>query len=234
MCGRYALNIPPHILAEWYDLMNRFIWKRRFNIAPSQDVPVIRRTDDGQCEGVLMRWGLIPHWAKDSNIGSRMINARSETAADKPSFREAMKHRRCLVPASGFYEWKTIGTRKMPYYICPKDDDPLSFAGLWESWTDQNTGEHLETCTILTIDANELLAPLHPRMPVILERELWNAWLNTDEHVPDEVTPLLKPAPSDRLQVHPVSRRVNNVRNDDPSLVNPVDLDEGENGLFNS
>ncbi len=190
----------------------------RYNIAPSQDAPVVRAADDGGArELAMLRWGLIPPWAKEAAIGNRMINARAETAAEKPSFRAAFKKRRCLVPADGFYEWKLEGTRKQPYRVFLDGGGTLAFAGLWERW--RGGGETIESFAILTTDANPLLAPIHDRMPVILEPAAWPAWLEVEGTPPEALAALLAPAPDDALDAYPVSTRVNSPRNDDADCI---------------
>jgi putative SOS response-associated peptidase YedK len=189
----------------------------RYNVAPTQQVGVVRQIDPNQRQLAYMQWGLIPHWAKDPKIGSQMINARAETAAEKPAFRDAFRRRRCLVVADGFYEWKkTGGKTKQPYYIRMKDARPFGFAGLWERW-----GE-LETCTILTTSPNELCAPLHDRMPVILGTSDYGRWLDPSQTDAAELQPLLAPYPADEMLAEPVSTRVNNVRNEDETCIAPA------------
>ena len=200
----------------------------RYNVAPSQDVAAVRANDEGRTLAML-RWGLIPAWAKDSAIGHRLINARSETAPEKPSFRSAFRHRRCLIPADGFYEWKREGKTRQPWLFGLSDGKPFAFAGLWESWTvpqgaaltgslaERGPGDAVETCTILTTAANETVAPVHGRMPVILPPEIYDPWL-AGKDVP------LAPYPADAMTAHPVSTLVNRPANDDPRCVEPVAL----------
>ena len=200
----------------------------RFNVAPSQNVAAVRANDDGHTLAML-RWGLIPAWARDPAIGHRLINARSETAAEKPSFRAAYRHRRCLIPADGFYEWKREGKTRQPWLFALRDAAPFAFAGLWERWTvpagaaltgslaERRPGDAVETCTILTTAANETVAPVHGRMPVILPREAHDPWL-AGEDVP------LAPYPVDDMTAHPVSTLVNRPANDDPRCVEPIAL----------
>ena len=198
----------------------------RYNVAPSQDVAVARATEGGRILSML-RWGLIPAWAKDPAVGHRLINARSETVAEKPSFRTAFRHRRCLIPADGFYEWRREGKTRQPWLFGPRDGTPLVFAGLWERWTvperaaltgslaERSPGDAVETCTILTTVANETVAPVHGRMPVILPRGAWDAWL-LGEDVP------LAPYPAGDMTANPVSTHVNRPANDDPRCVEPI------------
>jgi putative SOS response-associated peptidase YedK len=188
----------------------------RFNIAPTQQIGVIRQIDPAQREFAWMRWGLVPHWAKDLSIGSKMINARSETAASTPAFRDSFRRRRCLIVADGFYEWKKIGRNKQPYLIHRSDDRPFAFAGLWDRWGQD--ADRLESCTILTTTANEILAELHDRMPVILGPADYERWLDASAEA-SALQPLLDACPAEDLVVEAVSPRVNNVANDDPSVL---------------
>ncbi|MEZ6064829.1 MAG: SOS response-associated peptidase [Planctomycetaceae bacterium] len=212
MCGRYNLRsktadfnrlFDVSLASELEPLLNRS------NIAPTQTVLAVRPVDDRR-EAVALRWGLVPSWAKDLKLGARMINARAETVASKPSFRAAFKPRRCLIPASGFYEWQGSKGDKQPYHIFAKDQSPLAFAGLWEEWNGGADGP-LQTCTILTTSANATLAPLHDRMPVILPTDAQSLWL--DDHSPGELLEsLLQPAADELLALEPVTRELNNVR----------------------
>lgn len=167
-----------------------------------------------------LRWGLIPSWADDPGIGARMINARSETVAEKPSFRRAFKDRRCLIPADGFYEWQRTNGGKQPYYFQTEDRRPFAFAGLWESWSRE--GEEIHSCAILTTNANDLVGEIHPRMPVILPPEDYDLWLDPDARESDLLLPLLRPYPAGDMQAHPVSRKVNKPSNNDPGCVERV------------
>ena len=186
----------------------------RYNIAPTQQVAAIRDDASGVRELVMLRWGLVPFWAKDPAIGNRMINARAETVAEKPSYRNAYKRRRCLVLASGFYEWRKETSGKTPYFITTEDESPFAFAGLWEDWTDKESGESLQTTTIITADANDFMESLHHRMPIILQTGSADRWLSGDDdlihHVAD-ITPALK--------AWAVDRRVNNARNEGADLI---------------
>ena len=168
MCGRFTLQIPPELLAEIFGLAEIPVYPPRYNIAPTQQVAVIRQGEDGKNRFATMKWGLIPSWAKDPSIGNRMINARSETVAEKPAFRHAVRHCRCVIPASGFFEWRAEGGRKLPLYVRLKGDAPMCFAGLWEHWKSPDDGI-VESCTILTTAANALIETLHDRIPVILQ-----------------------------------------------------------------
>ena len=221
MCGRFTLQIPPELLAEIFGLLEIPVFPARYNIAPTQQVPVIRQSGDGRNLFAVMRWGLIPSWAKDPGIGKRLINARCETVAGKPAFRHAVRHRRCIVPASGFYEWQEEGGKKHPLYIRLKDGSPLFFAGLWEQWKSPQ-GEAVDSCTILTTSSNSLIVPLHERMPVILRREAFPLWLAPEMIDPEKLEPLYLPYPADFMEMWPVSPLVNSPRNDSPELLAPL------------
>ena len=222
MCGRYTLATPDDSLAELLDLPDPPALEPRYNIAPTQPVAVLRAPPDRDVRQIeMLRWGLVPSWAKDPAIGNRMINARSETVNQKPSFKAAFRRRRCLVPADGFYEWQRLKRGKQPYYIHLVDGGPFAFAGLWEEWADPD-GSVIETCTILTTSANELMADLHDRMPVILDRSAYELWLDATVQDTRILVPLLRPFPSERLAAHPVSTWVNSPRNDDQDCIKPV------------
>ncbi|MEM6674043.1 MAG: SOS response-associated peptidase [Planctomycetota bacterium] len=225
MCGRYALTVEPDVLEALFALDSLPEFEPRFNLAPSQSAPVVVRGDDPETRTArTMRWGLVPSWAKDSKIGYRTINARSETAAEKPSFRSAFNKRRCLVPAEWFYEWKREGKQKVPYRLRRADGQPLALAGLWEHWKGSDAESARTTFTILTTAANDDLAELHDRMPCILERDGFERWLTPE--VPDEeaTAALLAPAPAGTLVRDRVSTRLNNVRNEGPELMTPDTL----------
>ena len=197
----------------------------RYNVAPTQDVMVVRLGKDGRREAVRLRWGLIPGWAKDAGGAAKCINARAETVDTLPSFRSAFAKRRCLVLASGFYEWKKIGkVEKQPYYISLKDASPMAFAGLWESWM-SSRGPAVETCSIVTTKPNELLGPLHSRMPVILDEVDHARWLGQEPATVDELKAMLKPYPDDPMQLWPVDRQVGSVKVDEPDLIKPEMVD---------
>src|SRR5262245_21518322 len=221
MCGRFTLTVDPS------ELQQQFGWKEpppaelgpRFNIAPSQAVAVVANTPERMLE--LFQWGLIPSWAKDPKIGNKLINARAETLAEKPSFRTALKRRRCLVVADGFYEWRKDGTRKTPMYIQMQDGRPFAFAGLWEVWQPPE-GEKVKSCTIITTEPNALLETIHNRMPAILAPEDYDAWLKPGDVPPDDLMPLLHPFDPSRMKAMPVSTRVNSPDIDSPELVLPL------------
>jgi putative SOS response-associated peptidase YedK len=204
---------------EKYRLKMVELLEDRYNIAPQQPVAAVRATEAGN-ELVLLRWGLIPSWSEDAKIGYKLINARSETVAEKPSFRSAFKQRRCIIPASGFYEWKREAKHKQPFYIHPRDEEELfSFAGLWERWHDPE-GEEIESCTILTTTANELMQPIHDRMPVILDSEGENEWLSP-RSAPDSLHAVLVPFASDQMEAYAVNLYVNNAKNQGPKCIEP-------------
>ncbi len=221
MCGRFTQTAPGDVIAELFDLPETPALAPRYNIAPTQDVAAVRAAPGGGRELVMLHWGLIPSWAKDRAIGARMINARSETAAEKPAFRAALRSRRCLIVADGFYEWQKLGGRKQPYLIALTDGRPFGFAGLWERWAGEG-GEPVESCTILTTSANGTVAPIHDRMPVILEREHHVEWLDPGVADPAGVLPLLRPLPDDAVRAFPVGLLVNNPANDVPACREPL------------
>jgi putative SOS response-associated peptidase YedK len=227
MCGRFILTSPVESLAKIFGFSERPNLAPRYNIAPTQLIAAVRTGDEGERHLAVLHWGLVPFWAKEKSIGARMINARAETAAEKPAFRAAFRHRRCLVPANGFYEWQRAADGgKQPYLIRRPDGEPFAFAGLWESWESKENGEVLESCSILTTDANRTLEPIHHRMPVILNQAGVDAWLAPGSERGKELQALLKPAPDDLLEAFPVSREVNKVANDSPALLDPVSLAE--------
>jgi putative SOS response-associated peptidase YedK len=220
MCGRYTLRTPPAQLAEFFGLFREPDVVPRYNIAPTQQVLAIRFDEHATPrEPVLLRWGLIPSWADDAKIGNRMINARSDTVATKPAFRAAFTRRRCLIAADGYYEWRQQPDGKQPYLIGRQDNRPFAFAGLWEVWT---RGEQpLESCTIITTDANEAVGTIHDRMPVILPPEDYDRWLDPSSE-PKELTELLVPYQRDDLAARAVSRTVNSPRHDTPECIEPL------------
>lgn len=222
MCGRYALYADGEQLAWRFGLPVPHPVPPRYNIAPSQPLLALRyNPDTRQREWTHLIWGLVPRWAKDPAIGNRMINARAETLREKPAFRDAYRYRRCIIPANGFYEWQKTGNAKRPYFVRARDNLPLGLAGLWESWHSADGGE-LQTCTIITTDANAVVRPLHERMAVILPPESYDAWLDPTAS-PESLAPLLRPVPDEWLIAYPVSPRVNSPQHDDPSLIAPAD-----------
>jgi putative SOS response-associated peptidase YedK len=224
MCGRFALITPGEDLVTQFGveaqahLLKPGEPTARYNIAPTQPVTAIRAAGAEEEQWAFFHWGLIPSWAKDPAMGSRMINARSETAAAKPSFRAAFKRRRCLIPMDGFYEWRKIAGGKQPYFIHMADRRPFAAAGLWEMWFGPD-GSELESCTILTTTPNELVAELHNRMPVILDPADYDPWLHDDR--PDQLNHLLRPFSAAPMAAYPVSTYVNNPRNEGPACVVP-------------
>ncbi len=222
MCGRYAAFLPAEAIVALFQTTGPTPnWAPTWNMAPTRDAPVVRRhPETGERRLDLLRWGLIPHWAKDPKSVRMTINARAETVANTPMFRDAYKSaRRCLIPADAFYEWKTTGPTKIPHAIGRSDGNPMAFAGLWEGWRGAD-GTIIRSFVIITTTANETLHPLHERMPVILEPRDWPAWLG---EIPSDVTPLLRPSEA-AFKVWPVSTAVNAVRNDSPDLLTPITL----------
>ena len=221
MCGRYAITLPPEAMTQLFAARYEGpAWRPRYNVAPSQTIPIVRTTAEGEPEIVLVRWGLHPAWMKEPPGAKSMINARSETAAEKPFFRDALKKRRCLVPAHGYYEWKREGAAKTPYFIRAEDWSLLVFAGLWERWRDPESGEAIETAAILTAGAAPSVAHLHDRTPVLLEPEAWGPWL--DPRSPKETVGFLIEAAAAQpplLEAWPVSTAVNSPANDGPELL---------------
>lgn len=220
MCGRFTLAVPGEQVAAQLQLAATPELSPRYNIAPTQQVGAVRAAEGGR-ELVLLRWGPVPSWAKDPSVGARMINARSETAAEKPAFRTALRQRRCLIPADGFYEWQAAAGGKQPYHIRLADGGLMAFAGLYEHWKAPD-GEWLHTCTILTTEANALMRPLHDRMPVILAPEHYSMWLDPGLRDAGPLQPLLAPYPPELMAATPVSKAVNRVSNDGPDLLAPA------------
>ena len=216
MCGRFTLRVPLSVLISDFNVerfeQRTLLFEPRYNIPPTVEIPVVRRAD-GKRTLELMRWGLLPSWTRDPKRAPLLNNARAETVAEKPSFRSAFKNRRCLIPASGLFEWKKEGKLKQPYYFRRPDDRPLAFAGLWEKWNE------IESCTIITTDANEVMAPIHRRMPVVLETNDFGEWLDPNA---TELNVLLTPCPADELICYPVHTVVNNARNEGPQCIVPI------------
>lgn len=235
MCGRYTLHTPRDQIVERFriasDLATLEKLFDRFNVAPSQQVAAVRVfSDDGPRELVSLRWGLIPHWAKEAKSEYSTINARAETVAEKPTFRTAFRRRRCLIPADGFFEWMPLpgGKGKQPWYVTMQDGEPFAFAGLWDRWepTEGREGEPVESCTIIVTDANALMRRIHDRMPVILDPADYDAWLDPQAHSPARLAELLQPFDADKMTMRPVSRHVNSPKYDDPACIEP-ELGEG-------
>lgn len=229
MCGRYGRRADKQRIAEWMQTHNTSVFDDSYlaptyNAAPQSLQPVVRLDgESGERELAIMRWGLIPFWAKDAKIAYSTINARAETIATSATYREAFKKRRCLVPADWFYEWKKIDAKtKQPYAIALKDDSIFAFAGLWETWKDKATDQSLETYTIITTDPNELMETIHTRMPVILEPRDYARWLEPGDQTRPPVD-LLRPYPAEKMRAWPVSQRVGNVRNNGPDLIDPIE-----------
>ncbi len=222
MCGRFTLRSPVSDLVKIFDLMNQPDWPLSYNIAPTQQIAAVQQLEAGR-KPVTFHWGLIPSWAKDSSIGSRMINARAETVATKPSFCTAFRRRRCLILADGFFEWtKTHRRTKQPYYISRRDDRAFAFAGLWEHWQEADALA-IDSCTIVTVNANELLSDIHTRMPVILRDEDYDQWLDPDCQDVNKMQSLLKPYIATELIVRPVNTIVNNPRHNVPECIETID-----------
>jgi len=219
MCGRFTLFSPGPALQAHFHLPEPPALRARYNIAPSQDIAVVRSLGQGERALGMLRWGLIPGWAKDLRIGYRMINARAETVAEKPAFRNAFRQRRCLIPADGFYEWQRRDGAKQPWYFHRRDEALFAFAGLWEHW--DRAGELVESCTIITTRANRLMAPVHERMPVILGPDDYLSWMETPATEAGSLLPLLEPCADDWLTTYPVSSRVNSPGTDTLALIHP-------------
>ena len=234
MCGRYRLSRRKQMVEEYFDSVSGDgdDWDPRYNIAPTQPVPVIRQNaKEPRRELSLVRWGLVPSWSKNISGAARMINVRSKTADKLPAFRDALKFRRCLVPANGFYEWKKSGKSKQPYCFEVHDGNLFAFAGLWERWKDP-TGKILETCASLTTAPNAVTAAVHDRMPVILDQDGYALWLDPGMNDVRAVAELLKPYGASLMRSYPVSSRVNSVANDDEACSAPVELAENQSQLF--
>jgi putative SOS response-associated peptidase YedK len=219
MCGRYTLAVEAAEVMEDFDLMGTPLgWKPRYNVAPTQAVAVITALSPAKLD--FMKWGLVPSWAKDIEIGNRLINARSETISEKPAFRGAFKYRRCLILADGFYEWQRIeGKRTTPYYIQRADHKLFAFAGIWEHWQSK-MGDELLSCSIITCAPNELMAPIHDRMPVILDKDSYASWI--EQKPGANPKDLLVPYPAEKMSAFPVSRIVNDPKNDVPQCILPA------------
>lgn len=226
MCGRFVQASDPAALSHLFTLPIAAIpdFRPRYNLAPTQPALVLRREPQGgEKEATFLTWGLIPSWAKDPSIGNKLINARAETLAEKPAFRAAFRRRRCLVPADGFFEWKKAGKSKQPYFISHQDGSPFAIAGLWEHWQAPD-GSVIESFTLITTEPNELVRPLHNRMPAILPRHAFDLWLNPDTDQKRLQALLLTPYPADLLTAWPVSTQVNSPVNDHPDLIEPLPM----------
>ena len=227
MCARFNLRTNPYTIAEIFGLLREPPWSSRYNIAPTQQVLVIRLNSDGERSGDLLRWGLIPSWAEDAAIGSKMINARAESLATKPAFRDAFRKRRCVIPVSGFYEWQPITSRiTQPWHIHHRNDELLAFAGIWETWKDDD-GAAVETCSIVTTVPNPFMAEVHDRMPVILPAAARHMWLDPKLQDPQALQGLLVPYAEDSLIREPIGALINSPRNDSEACIKPVKLSRG-------
>ena len=234
MCGRYVAATPVDKLAEQFlvEEVKVAVHEASFNVAPTDEVLAVAVGRDGARQLGSFRWGLVPSWAKDTTVGSRMINLRSETVSEKPSFRRTLSRRRCILPADGFYEWKAMGKgrKKQPFFVRARDGSVLAIAGLWEVWKPQGEedADWLRTCTVITTEPNDVVRPIHDRMPVILPPAAWDTWLDQSNQDPDDLAKVLVPAPGDLLEAYPVGFDVNDVRNDGDHLVTPLEGHEQE------
>lgn len=233
MCGRYRLSRRKQIIAQHFDaISDAEDWTPRYNVAPTQPVPVIRQHPTEPTRHLSqMRWGLIPSWSKDASGAARMINARSETAHTLPAFRDAMKYRRCLVPADAFYEWKRSGTVKQPYCFEVRGGELFAFAGLWEGWKDPSSA-WIKSCTILTTTPNAVTGAIHDRMPVILEPSDYDLWLDPGMKDTAAISDLLTPFDASAMRCYPISSRINQVAKDDESCAARVEVADAQTGLF--
>jgi putative SOS response-associated peptidase YedK len=225
MCGRYSQSKSAEIIAQAFQVDNVPTLKPRYNIAPTQSVSTILQTSTStNRQFKMLHWGLIPSWAKDRKMGARLINARAETVAEKPAFRSAFRQRRCLVLADGFYEWQQQEDKKQkqPFYFRMGDEHPFAFAGLWEHWQDKETGEEIESCTLLTTEPNELMKSIHNRMPVILDPKDYDLWLDLDVKKSEFLQPLLRPYSTDEMTAFPVTKAVNKASNDTAECINSI------------
>ncbi len=220
MCGRYTLTSAPEAIRALFRYQEQPNFPPRYNIAPTQPIAIVR-LNEGKRQLALVRWGLLPSWVKDPKTFTLLINARGESASEKPAFRAAMKRRRCLIPADGFYEWQAVAGRKQPFYVRAKSGTPLAFAGLWETWTGPN-GEEMETAAIVTTRANRTLAAIHERMPVVVPPEAFDLWLNCAEVDAKTAEALIQPAPDNLLEAYEISTAVNRTANDNAKLIEPV------------
>jgi putative SOS response-associated peptidase YedK len=220
MCGRYLITTAPEAVRRLFGYLEQPNFPPRYNVAPTQPIPIVR-LNAGKREFALVRWGLIPAWVKDPRGFSLLINARGDTVNDKPAFRNAMKRRRCLIPADGFYEWQEEGGRKRPYVVRPRHGGPIAFAGLWECWTGPN-GEEVETAAIVTTDANRTLHPIHHRMPVIVAPDAFDFWLDCVNVDALTAAAVFAPAPDALMEAYEISTAVNRVANDGPDLLDPL------------
>jgi putative SOS response-associated peptidase YedK len=233
MCGRYRLSRRKQLVEEYFDsTSDEPDWNPRYNIAPTQPVPAIRQHPKEPVRQIsLMKWGLIPHWAKDSTGAAGMINARSETASSKPAFRDPLKFRRCLVPADAFYEWARKGASKQPFCFEVNEGELFAFAGLWDGWRDAS-GNWVKTCSILTTIPNAVTSAVHDRMPVIIDPDSYDLWLDPGMSDVSAATDLLKPYDARLMRCYPISTRINHVANDDAECSRPLEITEAQARLF--
>lgn len=219
MCGRLTLRVPAKKIAELFQVPEPTLVPH-FNIAPSQAVPAVRGTS-AERELVFLRWGLLPHWSKNANFTTNLINARGETVAEKPSFRKSFRERRCLVVADGFYEWRTVNKKKQPYFIRFQDDRPFGIAGVWDRWQ-KGDAEPIESCTLITTEPNDVIKPIHDRMPVILDPKDFDDWLDPEAREPEFLQELLRSYPGEAMEAFEVSKVVNSPQNDVPECIEAV------------
>jgi putative SOS response-associated peptidase YedK len=225
MCGRYAITTAPEAMRSLFQYHDQPNFPPRYNIAPTQPIAIVR-VEEGRRRFALVRWGFIPSWVKDPRAFSLLINARGESVRDKPAFRSAMRYRRCLIPADGFYEWRREGQRGWPYYVRLRSGSLMAFAGLWEAWIGPN-GEEIETAAIITTLANRTLQPIHERMPVVVPREAFDFWLDCRKVDSDAAAALIAPAPDDHLEFYEVSTAINRTANDYAALIEPLTVADG-------
>lgn len=222
MCGRFTLTVSADLLVQTFNLPLLPNWEARYNIAPTQSVvTVLKPSAQEEKQFQMMKWGLVPSWSKDPKIGAKMINARSETVHEKPSFRTPFRRQRCLIPADGFYEWTEGEAGKQPIYIRKKDQSVFAFAGLWDHW--EKGDEVIDSCTIITSEPNELLKKYHHRMAVMLRPEDYDLWMDPDMNDPEPLLELLKPYPAEEMEAFAVNKTVNNARNDVPECIEPIE-----------
>ncbi len=233
MCGRYRLSRRKQIIEQYFAAVSGDDeWTPRYNIAPTQAVPVVRQDPAEPVRRLsLMRWGLIPSWASDASAGARMINARSETLQTKPAFRDSLKARRCVIPADGFYEWKKAGKEKQPYCFEVNCGELFAFAGLWDVWKDAS-GKQIESCSILTTTPNPVTATIHDRMPVILDPSAYDLWLDPGMKKVDAISEILQPYDAGLMRCYPVSRRLNSAANDDEECSSAIEISQIQGALF--
>jgi putative SOS response-associated peptidase YedK len=222
MCGRFYLDAPDELVLSYLGLEGGIHLEPRYNIAPSQDIAIVRSAEQGR-ELSLARWGLVPAWSREEKTQYSMINARADTVADKPAYRHAFRQRRCLIPASGFYEWRKMSSGKQPYRIGMADNGIMAFAGLWEHW--EGEGKSLESCSIIVTEANDLIRPVHDRMPVILDQDHFDQWLDPAYQDTATLQELLKPYAYSAMSLWPVSKRVNSTSNDDPACTQAAEIE---------